>query len=215
VGEGVSIADDVEIGGHVVIHSGTEIGAGAVLQDGAVLGKLPVLGSRTKTRGMAEPAGLVVEAGAQIGCYAVLCAGARVGVGTVVGDHALIREGVVIGADTVIGKHASIQAGVPIGNRVKLGTGVHVGIRCAIEDDVTGTANLVMTEEPGGGPGSIMRRGARCGVNVTLMPSVEVGENAFVGARSLVTRSVPAGMLAHGSPARVIRPVDESLPWAR
>jgi len=48
-----------------------------------------------------------------------------------------------------------------------------------------------------------------------LMPGVEVGENAFVGARSLVTRSVPPGMLAHGSPARVIRPVDASLPWAR
>ncbi len=50
---------------------------------------------------------------------------------------------------------------------------------------------------------------ARIGVNVTLLPHIVVGENALVGAGSVVTSDVPAGMLAVGNPARVIGTVDQ------
>jgi tetrahydrodipicolinate N-succinyltransferase len=56
--------------------------------------------------------------------------------------------------------------------------------------------------------GPTIRRGARIGVNVTLLPLITIGENALVGAGSVVTADVPAGMLVAGNPARVIGPVD-------
>ena len=57
--------------------------------------------------------------------------------------------------------------------------------------------------------GPTIRRGARIGVNVTLLPLITIGENALVGAGSVVDRrTMPAGMLVAGNPARVIGPVD-------
>ena len=57
--------------------------------------------------------------------------------------------------------------------------------------------------------GAVIRRGARVGANVTLLPNIEVGVEAFVAAGSVVTRPVPPATLALGSPARVVRPVAE------
>jgi len=49
LGEGVELPDDVEVGGHVVVHAGARIGAGARLQDGCVVGKPVALGSRSSS----------------------------------------------------------------------------------------------------------------------------------------------------------------------
>ena len=57
--------------------------------------------------------------------------------------------------------------------------------------------------------GPTICRGARIGVNVTLLPRVTVGEGALVGAGSVVTRDIPAGTLAYGNPARPVKPVEE------
>ena len=50
--------------------------------------------------------------------------------------------------------------------------------------------------------GPTIRRGARIGVNVTLLPLITIGENALVGAGSVVTADVPAGMLVAAQPGR-------------
>ena len=61
--------------------------------------------------------------------------------------------------------------------------------------------------------GAVIRRGARVGGGATLLPGVEIGEEAFVGAGAVVLRDVPERMLVVGSPARVLRevPADELL----
>jgi acetyltransferase-like isoleucine patch superfamily enzyme len=50
------------------------------------------------------------------------------------------------------------------------------------------------------------------GMNSTVMPGVSIGDNTVIGAGSVVTRSIPAGVVAYGSPCRVIRLVGERLP---
>src|SRR4051794_5429787 len=90
VGSRVRIADDVQIGAYVVIHSDTTIGAGTQIQDNVVLGKEPA------------PAidgldGLVIEEGAIVGTQATIFRGARLGRGAIVRDQAHVREGTVIG----------------------------------------------------------------------------------------------------------------------
>jgi len=61
--------------------------------------------------------------------------------------------------------------------------------------------------------GAVIRRGARVGGGATLLPAVEIGEEAFVGAGAVVLHDVPPRMLVVGSPARVLRevPADELL----
>ena len=53
--------------------------------------------------------------------------------------------------------------------------------------------------------GAVIRRGARVGANVTLLPNIEVGAEAFVAAGSVVTRPIPPAALALGSPTHVVR----------
>lgn len=50
------------------------------------------------------------------------------------------------------------------------------------------------------------------GMNSTVMPGVSIGDNSVIGAGSVVTRSIPTGVIAYGNPCRVIRPVGERLP---
>ena len=49
------------------------------------------------------------------------------------------------------------------------------------------------------------------GMNSTILPGVSIGDNTVIGAGSVVTRSIPSGVVAYGSPCRVIRPVGERL----
>ena len=62
--------------------------------------------------------------------------------------------------------------------------------------------------------GPVIRKGAKIGANATLLPGVVIGENALVGAGSVVVRDVPPGAVVVGNPARVIRQIAE-LPYAR
>jgi UDP-2-acetamido-3-amino-2,3-dideoxy-glucuronate N-acetyltransferase len=57
--------------------------------------------------------------------------------------------------------------------------------------------------------GAILRRACRLGGGAVLLPGVEVGEEAFVGAGAVVTRDVPARALVMGVPARVMRELAE------
>jgi UDP-2-acetamido-3-amino-2,3-dideoxy-glucuronate N-acetyltransferase len=58
--------------------------------------------------------------------------------------------------------------------------------------------------------GAVLRRACRIGGGAVLLPGVEVGEEAFVGAGAVVTRDVPARKVALGVPAKVVREVGET-----
>ena len=57
--------------------------------------------------------------------------------------------------------------------------------------------------------GPTIRRGARIGGGAVLLPGIEIGEEAFVGAGAVVMQDVPARAVVVGNPARVIREVPE------
>lgn len=57
--------------------------------------------------------------------------------------------------------------------------------------------------------------GAFVGVGAVLNPRVTIGARSVIGAGAVVTCDVPAGMLAYGVPARVVRPVDPDRDWPR
>jgi UDP-2-acetamido-3-amino-2,3-dideoxy-glucuronate N-acetyltransferase len=216
LGEGVDLPGDAAIGGNVVLHAGTVIGSGATLGDGCVIGKLPSLGARS-TASREAPAPAVLGDRVTVGAAAVVLAGARIGDDCVVADQAHVRERTEIGAETVVGRAASVENDVRIGARVRLQTGAYVTAWSVLEDDVFVAPGVVLTNDPTAGRrrgeelrGAVLRRACRIGGAAVLLPGVEVGEEAFVGAGAVVTRDVPARVVALGVPARVVREVGKA-----
>ncbi len=206
----------VHFGAHVVVHPGVRIGDGCVIEDGAVLGKRPRLAARSSAPREAPPP-LVLAAEVTVCTGAVLFAGAALDARVIVGDGAVVRERAVVGPESVVGRGATIDNDVVLGARVRVQTGVYLTAFSEVEDDVflgpgvTTTNDHTMDRRPPGAPlmGATLRRACRVGGGAVLLPGIEVGEEAFVAAGALVTRSVPAGAVAMGSPARVVRRVGE------
>lgn len=204
----VSIAPGVTLGTHVVIHAGVRIGEGVTVEDGAVLGKLPKLGPRSDAP-TTEAAELSIGPGAVICSLAIVVAGAEIGPGAVVGDHAFVREFARIGAGAVIGHGSAIGREVEIGGRARLQSSVVVAKGTTIEDEVDvgpGACTITTGWRPGEEPArTVLRKRCRIGAGVVVMPGVEIGEAAIVGASSVVRESVPSGSVVAGRPARPLR----------
>ena len=216
----VEIGPDVRIGHNVVIRSGVRIAAGSIICDGAILGKMPMkAGMSATTAGTsAELPELVIGEGVMIGAGCVVYRGASLANGVFVGDLATIRENVAIGELTIIGRGATVENKTTIGRKCKIETNAYITAFSTIEDycfiapcvAFTNDNYLGRTEERKkhfGGP--TLRRGARIGGNATILPNIEIGEDALVAAGSVVTKDVPARTIVMGSPARVLRPVAE------
>jgi acetyltransferase-like isoleucine patch superfamily enzyme len=209
VGEGVSVEAGAVIGTHVTIHDGTRVGAGCVIGDGAVLGKQPRL-ARHSSAPRGALAGLVLEPGVSVGAGAIVFAGAHIEAEAILGDHSFVRERSHIGPGSVIGRGSVVDPLVTVGARVRVQTDVYITQGSLIEDDVFIGPNVCTTNDNTMARhdssyelrGAVLRRACRVGAGVVLLPGVEVGEEAFIGAGAVVTRNVAAREIVVGVPAR-------------
>lgn len=148
---------------------------------------------------------------------AIIYNGVTLGRDARLGHNAIIREQNVIGDEFSLWSNSIVDYGCRIGNRVKLHSNVYVAQFTIIEDDVFLAPGVMIGNDPHPGcafsqqcmRGPYIERGAKIGVNVTLLPFVRIGAHAVIGAGSVVTRDVPPGMVAYGNPARPTRPVTE------
>lgn len=190
-------------------YAGVTLGEGTVVEPPCVIGKPP------RGRGPGELR-LRVGAGSVIRPFTTLYAGAEIGERFQTGQGASVREDNVIGDDVSIGTNAVLEAGNRIGDRVRIHTGCFLEL-VTVEDDVFIAPNVVFADDPH--PpcpryeecvgGAVVRAGARIGSNATILPGVTVGRGALVGAGSVVVDDVPDGMVVAGSPARVIKRVED------
>jgi acetyltransferase-like isoleucine patch superfamily enzyme len=134
----------------------------------------------------------------------------------IVGDQACVRERCEVGDDVVVGRGAFVENDVVIGARTKIQANAYVTAYSTLEEDVFIAPGVVTTNDNFMGRseerhalrrGPTIRRGARIGGGAVLLPGIEVGEEAFVGAGAVVLADVPPRVVVVGNPARQIREV--------
>ncbi|MBS4209943.1 acyltransferase [Bacillus sp. FJAT-50079] len=209
--ENVIIGDQVTIGHHVVIKKDTTIGRNTQIGELTVLGKSPSSNKkmRRKTERDLEP--LIIADNVIVGCNSVIYREVKLNTGVFIGDLASIREKVTIGEDSIIGRNAMVETNTKVGKRVTIQTGCYITADMIIEDEVffgpcCSTSNdKYMGEGNFKHQGPIIRKGAKIGNNATLLPAVTIGENAIVGAGSVITKDVPANKTIVGNPGRIIK----------
>jgi acetyltransferase-like isoleucine patch superfamily enzyme len=209
-----------EIHPTAIVYPGTVLGEGVRVLEHAVVGKQPTLSPRsTAPREDLPPTeigdGTIVSTGATV------FAGSRIGARVILGDQSCVRERVTVGDDVVIGRGSLVENDTTIGALTKIQAEAYITAYSTLEEQVFIAPCVVTTNDDFMGRterrrelvrGPIIRRGARVGGGAILLPGVEIGEEAFIGAGAVVTKAVEPRMLVVGNPARVLRPVaDEEL----
>ena len=209
-----------EVAATAVVYPGTVIGEGCKILDYAVVGKQPTLSPRSTAKREELPA-LVLGPGSVVSTGAVVFAGTTVGERVIVGDQACVRERCTIGDDVVIGRGSLVENDTSVGALTKIQAHAYITAYSLLEDNVFIAPCVITTNDNFMGrtekrhdqiKGPTIRRGARIGGGAVLLPGIEIGEEAFVGAGAVVIKDVPPRALVVGNPARQIREVpDEEL----
>jgi len=129
--------------------------------------------------------------------------GCEIGHNTKIGAFVEIQKNAKIGANCKVSSHTFICEGVTVEDGVFIGHGV-----VFINDSyprATSNSGALQTESDWKVERTLIRRGASIGSGATVLSNVEIGENAVVGAGSVVTKDVPANSVVAGNPARVLR----------
>ena len=145
-----------------------------------------------------------------------LCETRSIGSGTRIWAFAHVLPGAAIGKDCNICDGVFIENDVVIGDRVTVKCGVQLWDGLRLEDDVFVGPNATFTNDPfprsrsypAEFPRTVVRAGASIGANATILPGIEIGSGAMVGAGAVVTRDVPPRALVVGNPARFVRTLD-------
>lgn len=132
--------------------------------------------------------------------------GCEIGDESRIGTFVEIQRGAKVGRRVKIQSHTFICEGVSIEDHVFVGHGVTF-INDKYPSAVTSAGELVKDGDWTMVP-TVVRKGATIGSGSTILCGVEIGENAIVGAGSVVTHDVPSGTIVAGNPARVLRRVD-------
>ena len=129
--------------------------------------------------------------------------GCQVGDNTKIGAFVEVQKNASIGKNCKISSHTFVCEGVTIEDNVFVGHGV-MFINDSYPRATTPNGEL-QTDKDWAVEPTLVRKGASIGSGATVLANVTIGENALVGAGSVVTRDVPAFAVVAGNPARVLR----------
>jgi UDP-3-O-[3-hydroxymyristoyl] glucosamine N-acyltransferase len=218
IGKNVVIGNGCVIGHHVVIHDETVLGNNIRIDDHTVIGKDPMraANSATTTEQQLPPCRIADDC--IIGTGAVIYRGSTLGQRVMVADLATVRENVTIGDYTIVGRGAAIENYCTIGRYCKLETNVYITAYSELADRVfvapcvaTSNDNFVGRTEKRFDlyKGVIAEKGARIGVNATILPGKRIGADALVAAGAVVTKDAPPKRIFARAPAKDHGPVPE------
>jgi acetyltransferase-like isoleucine patch superfamily enzyme len=129
--------------------------------------------------------------------------GCAIGDETKIGAFVEIQKNAVVGCRCKISSHTFVCEGVTIEDNVFIGHGVTF-INDSYPRATTGEGEL-QSEQDWRVEATLIKRGASIGSGATILSKLVIGENAIVGAGSVVTRDVPPNVIVAGNPAKLIR----------
>lgn len=181
-----------------------EIGTGAEIDEDVILG---YPSSRLSGKGKVK-----IGSRARVRSGSIIYQNVTIGDQFQTGHHVIIREENEIGDSVSIWSNTVVDYGCRIGDRVKIHCNGYVAQGTVIEEDVFIAPGAVFANDKypvsPHFEGPRVKRGAKIGVNVTILPGVTVGEEALVGAGTVVTKDVPSRSVVVGNPGRVIGPIE-------
>jgi acetyltransferase-like isoleucine patch superfamily enzyme len=207
-----SISNRATLGTGVTVGPFSVIRGDVVVGDGAFIGSNVVIGEPVAdfyhSPSDHKPEECRIGRNAVIRSHTVIYGGVTIGDDFVSGHHVIVREGSRIGDGVVIGTRSELQGDLNVGDYARVHSGVFVGARSTIEEFVWLFPHVVLTNDPHPPSdtctlGPTIRRFAVVGATATIMPAVEIGEGAVVGAMSLVREDVPPDSVVVGMPAEV------------
>jgi UDP-2-acetamido-3-amino-2,3-dideoxy-glucuronate N-acetyltransferase len=142
---------------------------------------------------------------------AVIDDGCSIGAGTKIWHFSHIMQDCVIGQNCNIGQNVVVSPQVVLGANVKVQNNVSIYTGVICEDDVFLGPSMVFTNvtnprsavvRRGQYEKTFVKKGASIGANATIVCGNEIGEYAFIGAGTVITKPVPAFALVVGNPGR-------------
>ena len=214
IGYNCIIEDGVTIGSNSYIDSNTIIRSGVTLGDNAFVGANCIIGEYwmdfiLDRQQHIHP--LNIGKDALIRSGSIIYAGSEIGEGFQTGHQVTIREKAQIGDHVSVGTLSDIQGNCTIGNYVRLHSNVHIGQLSVVDDFVWIFPYVVLTNDPTPPSNNFLgvhiHPFAIVATGTVVMPGIEIGQDALIGAGAIVTKNVDNYAVAVGNPAKPISDV--------
>jgi len=142
----------------------------------------------------------VIDKGAQIGSGTIIWAFAQVGANAIVGKKCVLGNGCYIDRNANIGNNTKVMNKAQVFRGCSVGSNVFIGPAAVIANDKWPSPG---TERKFSGYEWKIGNGVSVGANSVILPDVNVGDFALIGAGSVVTKDVPKHGLVYGNPAKL------------
>lgn len=204
------VSAHAKIGANVSIGPFTIIHENVIIEDNSEIGAYCELGISSA---LSDGSPLHIARGALIRSHSIFYEGSQFGEKLVTGHRVTVREMTRAGKGLQIGSQSEFQGHCSIGDFTRTQSNVFIGQKSVIGNFVWLFPYVVLTNDPH--PPSNILKGcviedyAAIAAMSVILPGIVVGKRSLVGARTLVTRDVPAGKLVLGNPGKIIGDASE------
>lgn len=193
------------ISSKAIVHSNVTLGKNIVIEDYCIIGSADKSSSET-----------IIGDNAIIRAGTIIYPGNTIGDNFQTGNKANIRENNIIGNNVSIGTLTVVEHSIKIENNVRIHSQAFIPEYTHIKQGAWIGPNVVFTnakyplhpDTKNNLLGPIIYENAKIGANCTILPGVKIGENALVGAGSVVTKDIQSFSVVAGNPATFIKKVE-------